>query len=296
MTVPIVDPPMLPYGTVVHRALGVSADGPDVDLHPDLSKIVGLEVEFRASVAAIVWDGGSDPVTHVPQAVQGRYDDQGILRLVLPGGDLSTEEGVRLLATDHPGILPSGWRWSASWSGRALPSATFPLSASDTLDLSTVVLAGVTPGAPTVFADLLAAAADLEATMAGADVSQAVEDYLTANPPSGGVTDHGALSGLGDDDHPHYALADGTRGSFAAPLGPDDNYVTDAEKAALHTHPAVIAQGATAADARAAIGAGTSSFSGAYADLSGKPTLGTAAATASTDYATAAQGEKADTA
>ena len=37
-------------------------------------------------------------------------------------------------------------------------------------------------------------------------------------------------------------------------------------------------------------------FSGAYNDLTGKPTLGTAAATASTDYATAAQGAKADTA
>jgi hypothetical protein len=36
--------------------------------------------------------------------------------------------------------------------------------------------------------------------------------------------------------------------------------------------------------------------SGAYTDLSGKPTLGTAAATASTAYATAAQGAKADTA
>lgn len=35
---------------------------------------------------------------------------------------------------------------------------------------------------------------------------------------------------------------------------------------------------------------------GAYADLSGKPTLGTAAAAATTDFATAAQGSKADTA
>lgn len=42
--------------------------------------------------------------------------------------------------------------------------------------------------------------------------------------------------------------------------------------------PVVIAAGADAAAARAAIGAGTSSFSGAYADLSGKPTFGTAAA------------------
>lgn len=45
----------------------------------------------------------------------------------------------------------------------------------------------------------------------------------------------------------------------APALGPDDNYVTDAEKAALHTHPAVIAQGATAADARTAIGAAAAS-------------------------------------
>lgn len=31
----------------------------------------------------------------------------------------------------------------------------------------------------------------------------------------GGVTDHGALTGLADDDHTQYAKADGTRGSFA---------------------------------------------------------------------------------
>ena len=40
----------------------------------------------------------------------------------------------------------------------------------------------------------------------------------------------------------------------------------------------------------------TVATSGAYADLTGKPTLGTAAATASTDYATAAQGTLADSA
>ena len=40
----------------------------------------------------------------------------------------------------------------------------------------------------------------------------------------------------------------------------------------------------------------TVATTGAYADLTGKPTLGTAAATASTDYATAAQGALADSA
>lgn len=32
----------------------------------------------------------------------------------------------------------------------------------------------------------------------------------------GGVSDHGSLSGLADDDHTQYALANGSRGSFAA--------------------------------------------------------------------------------
>ena len=111
---------------------------------------------------------------------------------------------------------------------------------------------------------------------------------VTVAGGGGGVTDHGALTGLGDDDHAQYALADGTRGAFAAPLGADDNYVTDAEKAALHAHsnkaaldlvsgtntgdqtlptwstiagkPAVVAAGIDAAAARTAIGAGTSSI------------------------------------
>ena len=39
----------------------------------------------------------------------------------------------------------------------------------------------------------------------------------------------------------------------------------------------------------------TVATTGAYADLSGKPTLGTAAAAATGDFATAAQGAKADT-
>lgn len=55
--------------------------------------------------------------------------------------------------------------------------------------------------------------------------------------------------------------------------------------------PAVIAAGADAAAARSAIGAGTSSFSGAYGDLSGKPTLGTGAALNVAATGNAAAGE-----
>ncbi|WP_374248064.1 hypothetical protein [Thermomonas sp.] len=76
---------------------------------------------------------------------------------------------------------------------------------------------------------------------------------------------------------------------------------------ASHTHTASAISDSTAtgrsvltatdaAAARTAIGAGTSSFDGTYGALTGKPTLGTAAATDSSAYATAAQGSKADTA
>ena len=43
-----------------------------------------------------------------------------------------------------------------------------------------------------------------------------VEQRVGLRAPSSGVTDHGALTGLGDDDHPQYALADGSRGLFAS--------------------------------------------------------------------------------
>ena len=95
-------------------------------------------------------------------------------------------------------------------------------------------------------------------------------------------------------------------GSYAPALGPDDNYLTDTEKAQLHTHPAVIAQGATQADARTAIGAGTSSLvigtragdakAGDYApDLSGYvPTSRTVAGKALTGNITLAAGDLTD--
>ena len=61
-------------------------------------------------------------------------------------------------------------------------------------------------------------------------------DPASLGGPGGGVTDHSALNGLLNDDHKQYALTDGSRGTFAPPLGADDNYVTDAQLAALHSH------------------------------------------------------------
>lgn len=44
-------------------------------------------------------------------------------------------------------------------------------------------------------------------------LSQGAIDYIDA---SGGASDHGGLTGLGDDDHTQYLLADGTRGMSGA--------------------------------------------------------------------------------
>lgn len=58
-------------------------------------------------------------------------------------------------------------------------------------------------------------------------------------PSSSGVTDHGALTGLGDDDHTIYALADGSRGTFevagavaahVATADPHTQYQKESEK------------------------------------------------------------------
>lgn len=37
-----------------------------------------------------------------------------------------------------------------------------------------------------------------------------------------GVTNHGALNGLGNDDHPQYALSDGSRGEFGQTIDGQD--------------------------------------------------------------------------
>lgn len=151
--------------------------------------------------------------------------------------------------------------------------------------------------------------------------------------PSSGVTDHAQLSGVGTNTHDqidsaladsavHIAATNNPHNVTKAQVGLDsvDN-TSDADKPlstamqtaldgkadASHTHTATQITDATAigqavltatdaAAARTTIGAGTSSFDGVYASLTGKPTLGTAAAADMNDFATAAQGAKADTA
>lgn len=68
---------------------------------------------------------------------------------------------------------------------------------------------------------LVNAPADGDPTVLDTEVEAVVSDTgsstrATLDTLYGAGGDHGALGGLGDDDHPQYALADGTRGDFAA--------------------------------------------------------------------------------
>lgn len=242
--------------------LTINLDAFTGDDHPPISRY-----------STITLDPGADHIDAAADVIHVRTIVVSLDRQ----GKAATANGVPCVDGKVPVVAGVMYAVSAPNVLRGGPHYIPALTAGQVVDLSDYI----TPGAPLT--------PDQAATLTARIVA------LEATPP-----DHGALTGLDEDDHVQYALADGTRGAFAAPLGADDNYVTDAEKAALHAHsnkaaldlvsgtntgdqvlptwstisgkPAVVAEGATQAAARTAIGAGTSSFSGAYADLSGKPT------------------------
>jgi hypothetical protein len=264
-------------------------------------------------------------------------------------GKAATANGVPCVDGRVPVVAGVAYAVSAPNVLRGGPHYIPALTAAQVVDLSDYI----TPGAPLTpdqAATLTARIVALEAGGGGGGGGVTVHNLLTgrstadAHPTSAITGLDAALTGKASTTHGH-VIADTTglqatldakaatshthTGVYAPALGADDNYVTGAEKAALHTHPAVIAQGATQADARTAIGAGTSSIvvgtgagdakAGNYqptaANVSDSTTtgralltaadaaaarttlaLGTAATTASTAYATAAQGATADAA
>ena len=323
----VTPPPDLTYGYVDGRIILAIGDRSDAGRMPDPVPADGMTVTFTPA-NTILKVASPTPATVIKQPIVCTVDANGYLV------DGQGARGVWLVTGTY--------KVTYSHSRAIIPPHDIEVTTGHTeaapLDLTTAMPPGGPVLTPSEYAELNGRLTILEAA-----------------PP--GVTDHGALTGLGEDDHTQYALANGTRGAFAAPLGADDNYVTDAEKAALHAHsnkaaldlvsgentgdqvlptwstisgkPAAIAEGATQADARTAIGAGTSSLTigtGAGDAKAGnyQPTaanisdstatgralltatdaaaarttlaLGTAATTAATAYATAVQGGKADSA
>jgi Repeat of unknown function (DUF5907) len=217
-------------------------------------------------------------------------------------------------ATLDPSAVPEAAWWAAlaagGGGGSSAPDATTSVKGLVKLagDLAGTAAAPTVPGlagkAPTVHTHAPGDVTGTAVVTSDARLSDARTPTAHAASHATGHTDAITPAAIGAQ----------AAGSYAAALGTDDNYVTDAQLVVIGNtsgantgdqtlptwstisgKPAVIGAGATAADARTAIGAGTSSFDGVYASLTSKPTLGSAAATASTDYATAAQGTDART-
>lgn len=105
--------------------------------------------------------------------------------------------GSRVVVTDDQGL----WGAELPWQDGAVLRVSVPGDVTRYLMMGTG--AGEHPAGSTVNVRLLPGPDEVVTPSVALDalVGDAVEDYLTAHPPTGGVTDHGALTGLGDDDH-----------------------------------------------------------------------------------------------
>jgi len=91
----------------------------------------------------------------------------------------------------------------------------------------------ITGGSGAAGASTLGELTDVDTTggTTGQVLTQQADGTFALETSPTGVTDHGLLDGLADDDHTQYALADGSRGDFE-PTGTADAAVTVHEAAA----------------------------------------------------------------
>ena len=209
--------------------------------YPDNAPHVGKTVVFVPNPEVFLGEDGSTTLG----AVEGVIDTAGALKA--KGGT------APLLLKWKPGL-----QYQVRLVGSGLHPFWFDVPAVDggTLDLSTVVPSAGAALVPTQYAELDARIDVLEAAPPG-------------SAPDATTTSKGVVQLAGD-----------LGGTAAAPTVPG----LAGKAATVHTHPAAdisdstvtgraVVTAADAAAARTAIGAGTSSFSGTYADLSGKPTV-----------------------
>lgn len=171
------------------------------------------------------------------------------IRYAPAGGAIEGDpvDGVTLPGPEYAPSIFTGTAWASTsaagaW-GRVLPWQEGAVIAVDVPGSGVrVAVCGTGPGevpagATVNFVDLPGAETLVEApSTITATVAAAVADYLAANPPSGGggVTDHGALTGLADDDHPQYALDADVTTALAGKVGLTDIRLTDARTPTAH--------------------------------------------------------------
>jgi hypothetical protein len=138
-------PTALAYGTVTWTAVQPVADTTDPDALPDPVPVTGT-VTFTPS-ASVLLATGAPPVTVIAAPLTYQLADDGTLR------DPAGNPGVTLVATDSPGVTPTGWTWTASYrlnNGLARGSFSFALPAGETVDLTTVAPVTGSGGTPVI--------------------------------------------------------------------------------------------------------------------------------------------------
>jgi hypothetical protein len=138
-------PTALAYGTVTWTAVQPVADTTDPDALPDPVPVTGT-VTFTPS-ASVLLAAGAPPVTVIAAPLTYQLADDGTLR------DPAGNPGVTLVATDSPGVTPTGWTWTASYrlnNGLARGSFSFALPAGETVDLTTVAPVTGSGGTPVI--------------------------------------------------------------------------------------------------------------------------------------------------
>jgi hypothetical protein len=139
-------PAAVQYGTVTWTAVTAVADAADADAQPDAVPVAG-KVTFTPSATVLLATAGA-PVTVIATPVTYDLDNNGVLR------DSQGHTGVMLVATDSPGITPTGWTWNVSYrlnpvagQGVSRGSFSFALPSGSTVDLTTVAPVSASGGA-----------------------------------------------------------------------------------------------------------------------------------------------------
>lgn len=160
-------PTNISFGTVIGRFMRAVIDSTDPDRDPDGIPLSGLVIRFTPSQQ--VFKNLTDsfgPVTIVADPIVATTGENG--EVIGPDG----LPGIRLVATDDPDLIPTGWTWGVSISGGNLPGAisfSMALPSNSTVDLTTVVPIPSNPGE-----ELAAWLAAVQATEAAAAAVQSV--------------------------------------------------------------------------------------------------------------------------
>lgn len=216
-------------------------DGGGDELELAQSQITDLVADLAAKAAAVHTHAQSDitdlvaDLAAIVAAIAAKADTSYVDAAV---AGLSWKQSVRA-ATDAAGTLASDFENGDEIDGVTLATNDRILIKDQAAPEENGIYIVAASGAPTRAADANSAAEVLQASVYVQEGTAHADTQwvCTTNAPitlgvtslafaqlSTGAADHGALSGLGDDDHPQYLLADGSR-ALVGDLDADGNTI-----------------------------------------------------------------------